>query len=164
MPDEGNTQDPDTLDPGPEQGPVLSQRLDQLFQMKRAAGQKLTNNEVAEQVRQQHPGVRVSGAYLSALRAGKRGNPSPELLVALAEFFDVAPGYFLDRAHSGRIAEQLDMLEGLRKAGIRGIAMRAVGLSDESLEAVTSVLDQVRKLQGLPPVHEDAEDDSTQQK
>ncbi|MCQ8834850.1 helix-turn-helix domain-containing protein [Streptomyces malaysiensis] len=164
MPDEGNTQDPGTPGTADDQAPVLSQRLDRLFRMNQTAGQKLTNNEVAEQVRQRHPGLRVSGAYLSALRAGTRVNPSPELLVALAEYFGVPPGYFLDRDESGRITEQLEMLEGMRNAGIRGIAMRAVGLSNENLEAVASVLDQIRKLQGLPPVHEEAEDDPTGQK
>ncbi|ATY16623.1 XRE family transcriptional regulator [Amycolatopsis sp. AA4] len=132
--------------------------------MNRTAGKKLTNNAVAEEIRERHPGLRVSGAYLSALRAGKRVNPSPELLVALAEYFGVTPGYFLDRDESDRIAEQLEMLEGMRDAGIRGIAMRAIGLSSENLEAVTSVLDQVRKLQGLPPVDEEAGDDPTGQK
>lgn len=164
MPDEGNTHDPGTRDSTDGQAPVLSQRLDHLIRMNRAAGQKLTNSEVAEQVRQRNPGIRVSGAYLSALRAGKRVNPSPELLVALADYFGVAPGYFLDRDESDRITEQLEMLEGMRNAGVRGIAMRALGLSDENLEAVASVLDQVRKLQGLPPVQEEAEDDPTHQK
>lgn len=158
MPDKGTTQDPGTAGPEHEHAPVLAQRLDHLFRMHQSAGQKkLTNNEVAEQVRQRHPGLRVSGAYLSALRAGKRVNPSPELLVALAEHFGVAPGYFLDPDQSDRITAQLEMLEEMRNAGIRGIAMRAVGLSSENLQAVTSVLDQVRKLQGLPPVGEDTE-------
>lgn len=157
VPDEGNTHD----HAAEGQASVLSQRLDRLFRMNRDAGRKLTNAEVAEHLRKRHPGIRVSGAYLSALRAGKRANPSPDLLVALAELFGVAPGYFLDPDESDRITAQLEMLEGMRDAGIRGIALRAVGLSHENLEAVTSVLDQVRKLQGLPPVHEDAADDPT---
>jgi len=36
----------------------------------------------------------------------------------------------------------------------RSIAARAVGLPAESLEAVHAVLDQIRKLPGLPPVED----------
>ncbi|BFU47387.1 helix-turn-helix domain-containing protein [Krasilnikovia sp. MM14-A1004] len=139
----------------------LAQRLDQLFRMSRPDARRWTNNEVAEELRSKHPSLRVSGAYLSALRNGKRVNPSPELLVALADFFGVAPGYFLDQEHSDRVTTQLAMLESLRDAGVRGIAMRAIGLPSESLEAITTVLDQVRKLQGLPPVMDNVDHDAS---
>jgi hypothetical protein len=46
------------------------------------------------------------------------------------------------------------MLDELNKAGVRSIALRAVGLPSESLEAVRAVLDQIRKSQGLPPVED----------
>ncbi|WP_224386172.1 helix-turn-helix domain-containing protein [Pseudonocardia sp. ICBG1293] len=134
-----------------EQVSLLGSRLDRLFRM-RSGDKRLTNKVVAAEIQRRRPGLRVSGAYLSALRAGTRVNPSRDLLVALAEYFGVSPSYFLDRDESDRITAQLDTLEELRAAGIRGIAIRAMGLSSENLEAITSVLDQVRKLQGLPPV------------
>jgi hypothetical protein len=42
------------------------------------------------------------------------------------------------------------MLDELHQAGVRSIALRAVGLPPESLAPVRAVLDEIRKLQGLP--------------
>ncbi|MFC4518310.1 MULTISPECIES: helix-turn-helix domain-containing protein [Streptomyces] len=131
---------------------TLAGRLDSLFSRSRPGGRRWTNNEVAVEVKEKHPHVRVSGAYLSALRNGSRTRPSQELLSALAEFFGVSPAYFVDPDHAERVNGQLARLEMLSQAGVRGIALRAVGLGQDSLEAVTAMLDQMRKLQGLPPV------------
>jgi hypothetical protein len=38
----------------------------------------------------------------------------------------------------------------LRDASVKSIALRAVGLSEVSLEAVRSILDQARTIEGLP--------------
>jgi|SRR5882757_9126605 len=131
---------------------VLAERLDGLFRSSRPRGRTWTNDDVAAELKQSHPRLRVSGAYLSALRTGKRERPSPELLDALATFFGVSPAYFYDRDHADQTTRQLAMLDELHQAGVRSIALRAVGLPPESLDAVTAVLDQIRKLQGLPPV------------
>jgi transcriptional regulator with XRE-family HTH domain len=134
--------------------PVLAERLNDLFQTSRPQGRSWTNDDVAAELKKANPGLRVSGAYLSALRTGKRGRPSPELLTALAKFFGVAPAYFFDRDYADQATRQLAMLDELNKAGVRSIALRAVGLPSESLEAVRAVLDQIRKSQGLPPVED----------
>ena len=131
---------------------VLAERLDSLFRSSRPQGRSWTNQEVATELRKRNPALRVSGAYLSALRNGKRERPSYDLLEALAKFFGVAPAYFFDRDYADRTATQLAMLDELHQAGVRSIALRAVGLSPESLEPVRAVLDQIRKLQGLPDV------------
>jgi len=131
---------------------ALAERLDGLFRSSRPQGRTWTNDDVAAELKQSHPRLRVSGAYLSALRTGKRERPSPELLDALATFFGVSPAYFYDRDHADQTTRQLAMLDELHQAGVRSIALRAVGLPPESLDAVTAVLDQIRKLQGLPPV------------
>lgn len=39
-------------------------------------------------------GCRISTPYLSQLRTGVRTNPSPEVVAALAHFFNVHPDYF----------------------------------------------------------------------
>ncbi|MBW5420698.1 helix-turn-helix domain-containing protein [Streptomyces sp. BG9H] len=131
---------------------ALAERLDGLFRKSLPEGRRWTNNEVAEKIKERHPQIRVSGAYLSALRNGSRAHPSQELLAALAEFFGVSAAYFVDPDHAERVDAQLAGLEMLKQAGVRGVALRAVGLQQDSLEAITAVLDQVRKLQGLPPV------------
>lgn len=44
----------------------------------------------------------------------------------------------------------LDALNRFEEAGVTGIAMRAVGLSERGLNAAMTMLDQVRRLEGLP--------------
>ncbi|MFI9648071.1 helix-turn-helix domain-containing protein [Streptomyces sp. NPDC052040] len=133
---------------------LLAERLDRLFRSSRPEGRPWTNDEVAARLKQANPKLRVSGAYLSALRNGKRERPSPELLAALARFFGVKSAYFFDQGSADQALNQLAMLDELHQAGVRSIALRAAGLPPESLTAVMSVLDEIRKLQGLPPVEE----------
>ncbi|MEU3711087.1 helix-turn-helix domain-containing protein [Streptomyces catenulae] len=133
---------------------VLAERLNTLFRTSRPRGRNWSNREVAEEVKRINPGLKVSGAYLSALRTGQRSNPSTGLLSALAQFFGVSPAYFVDPDHADRVDSQLAALNELSQAGVRDVALRVVGLPPESLAAITAVIDQVRKLQGLPPVEE----------
>jgi transcriptional regulator with XRE-family HTH domain len=123
--------------------------------LSRPQGRPWTNDEVAAEIKKSAPTVKVSGAYLSAIRNGKRLQPSHDLLIALAKFFGVAPAYFFDPDGADRISRQLAALDELRQAGVRSIALRAIGLPTDSMDAVTAVLDQMRKLQGLPPVPEE---------
>jgi transcriptional regulator with XRE-family HTH domain len=140
---------------GRDGGSVLADRLDALFRTSKPENRRWTNDEVAEAVKKASPDLKVSGAYLSALRTGKRVRPSPELQVALAKFFGVSPAYFFDPDHASHVDAQLAVLDDLRQAGVRAVALRAVGLPKNSLDAITAVLDQIRKQQGLPPVQED---------
>ncbi|MFJ5532615.1 XRE family transcriptional regulator [Streptomyces sp. NPDC093261] len=133
---------------------VLAERLDSLFRSSRPEGRPWTNDEVAARLKEANPKLRVSGAYLSALRNGKRERPSHELLMALAQFFGVQYAYFFDQTYADQALAQLALLDELHQAGVRSIALRAAGLPPESLNAVMSVLDEIRKLQGLPPVEE----------
>lgn len=137
-----------------EGGPVLAERLDALFRTSRPGGRSWPNGEVATELKKTNPGLRVSGAYLSALRTGKRVHPSPDLLAALARFFGVSIAYFFDPDHADRVRSQLAALDELRQAGVRAVTLRAVGLPSESLEAITAILDELRRQQGLPPVKE----------
>lgn len=141
--------------PGDRGGSMLADRLDELFTLSRPQGRQWTNSEVAAEIRKADPDIKVSGAYLSALRSGARKNPSRVLLEALAGFFGVSPAYFFDSAHADRVNQQLAALDEIRQAGVRSIALRAIGLPAESLSAMAAVLDQMRKLQGLPPVREE---------
>ena len=128
----------------------LAAQLDRLIRSSRRDGRRWTNDEIAEQLKERHPQLRLSGAYLSAIRTGKRRRPAPELLSALAEFFGVPVAYFHDPAYAARIDAQLALLNEFHDSEIRSIALRAVGLPVESLAAVSAVLDQLRKQQGLP--------------
>ncbi|MGW5054001.1 helix-turn-helix domain-containing protein [Actinokineospora sp. NPDC004072] len=136
-------------------GPTpLTSRLDRLFRISRPHGRQWSNAEVAAEIKKANPDLRVSGAYLSMLRTGKRTSPSTDLLLALARFFGVNPSYFFDDedGQGERVRRQLEQLEMLRERGVVGIAQRAVGLPQSNLDLIIAMLDQARRQQGLPPV------------
>jgi ESX-1-secreted protein regulator len=132
--------------------PTLATRLDDLFRTARPRGRKWTNAEVAAELKAESPELKVGAVYLSQLRTGKRMNPSQELLAALARFFGVSIGYFFDEKVAESVLTELSTLEAMRQAGVRAVAMRAIGLPEESLQAITAILDQYRQMQHLPPV------------
>jgi transcriptional regulator with XRE-family HTH domain len=132
--------------------PLLAVRLDDLFRTVRPKGRHWTNAEVAEELKLANPELKVGGVYLSQLRTGKRANPTPELLAALARFFGVSVAYFFDDQVAESVLNQVAAIEALRQAGVRAVAMRAAGMKKENLQAITAIMDQYRAMQGLPPV------------
>jgi transcriptional regulator with XRE-family HTH domain len=126
---------------------LLADRLNRLFEDVRPegrAGRRWTNDEVATAVKAAAPDIRVSGAYLSALRTGAKRRPSTELLAALAKFFGVSVDYFVGgQSHTDAEAELARVAENL---GVRRLALRALELSPEGLAAVTKIIEQVIEL------------------
>ncbi|MDX2390794.1 MULTISPECIES: helix-turn-helix domain-containing protein [unclassified Streptomyces] len=134
--------------------PLLALRLDDLFRTVRPGGRRWTNAEVADALKRADPELRVGGVYLSQLRTGSRSNPSPDLLAALARFFGVSVAHFFDEAASGEARGGSTVADALRQAGVRAVVMRADGMREENLRAVTDLMDRYRRIQGLPPVTE----------
>ncbi|GLE59022.1 hypothetical protein NJBCHELONAE_43330 [Mycobacteroides chelonae] len=132
--------------------PDLAAKLNTLFDTMHPDGQKPdTNEKVVEALAQK--GVRVSAAYLGQIRAGKKKNISADLLVALAEYFGLkSASYLVDRGPHPDIEKEFDALRLFRDKKIRAIATRVSGLSDQSLGNVEAILDQIREIQGLPPI------------
>ncbi|MBN3932592.1 XRE family transcriptional regulator [Streptomyces verrucosisporus] len=125
---------------------TLAERLDRLFDTVRPEGSKgrrYTNEEVATAVKRADPGVRVGGAYLSALRKGTKKNPSTELLGALARFFGVPASYFLDERAAARTDAEIELAKVAHNMGVRKLALRALELSPEGLAAVTRIVEHV---------------------
>ncbi|MCM6778551.1 hypothetical protein NDR87_34220 [Nocardia sp. CDC159] len=113
------------------QAPALNDRLRRLFDDIRPAGRhgrRYTDDQVAAAVRAAHPEIRISGAYLSALRTGGATDPTPEVLTALAEFFGVRPGYFADPAIADETDAEIALARILAEMGVRQIALRAARL------------------------------------
>lgn len=83
-------------------------------------------------------GYSISGPYLSQLRTGVRTNPSDEIIVALANYFRVAPDYFFAIPQSGDRAqvqqENADIVDSLVDPIMRRSLVAANRLSAESLE------------------------------
>lgn len=132
----------------------LSVRLDRLFRGPRADGRAWTNDQVAAELKRRNPGLRVTGGYLSALRNGGKSHPSIELQQGLADFFGVPITYFTSATVDADLAEQTATAALMQQTGVRAIALRAIGVQEESLATIAAVLDNIRALQGLPPVEE----------
>ncbi|MFD7162486.1 hypothetical protein [Streptomyces violascens] len=130
----------------------LDQRLNELIaalypdERKRPGYAKL-----AAEIRQTTGGA-ISGTYLWELATGKKRNVTLEQLDVLAEFFGVPPEYFLNEEVADRVNAQLKLATALRDARVRNLALRADGLSTESLDALLAMVSEARKLQQLSPV------------
>ena len=127
---------------------TLAGKLDRLFRTVRSPkGTEFSYEEVASAIRDR--GVMISHTYIWQLRKGVRDNPTKRHLEALAEFFGVSAAYFLDGDAARRIDEQLELLAALRDNAVRQVALRAVGLSGPSLDAIHGMIEHARQIEGL---------------
>jgi len=127
---------------------TLAGKLDRLFRTVRSPkGGEFSYEEVASAIRDH--GVTISHTYIWQLRKGVRDNPTKRHLEALAEFFGVSAAYFLDGDAAQRIDEQLELLAALRDNAVRQVALRAVGLSRPSLDAIHGMIEHARQIEGL---------------
>lgn len=129
---------------------TMAEKVDRLFRTihPRDRGE-YSFEEVAAAIRGRG-GPTVSATYLWQLRKGLRDNPTKKHLEALADFFGVSPAYFFDDEAAERIDAELDVLAALRDASVRQIALRAFGLSPQSLDTIADMVERVRQLEGLP--------------
>jgi transcriptional regulator with XRE-family HTH domain len=139
----------------------LADKLNHLFETVRGPGQKpYSNHQVADAINKRsavHGGPTIDHSYIARLRSGGRGKPSFEVIEALAGFFGVKVDYFSDEDVTQRIDAQLALVAALRDSGVQDIALRAAGLSAQGLSTITAIIDQVRKLEGLPADGESTE-------
>jgi transcriptional regulator with XRE-family HTH domain len=122
---------------------TLPAKVDYLFRHVHPAGRRpFTHPEVAA-------ATGLSTGLLSALRTGKNTNPTKDTLERLARFFGVPVAFFFDDQTSDQIAAQIALAALVRDARIAHAAARMVGLSPDSLQAVTALTEQLRKIEGL---------------
>ncbi|MCL5108049.1 MAG: helix-turn-helix domain-containing protein [Chloroflexi bacterium] len=128
---------------------TMAEKVDRLFRTIHPRDrEEYSFEDVAAAIRSRG-GPTVSATYLWQLRKGLRDNPTKKHLEALADFFGVSPAYFFDDTAAARIDAELDLLAALRDASVRQIALRAFGLSPESLATIASMVERVRQLEGL---------------
>lgn len=132
--------------PGPRRS--VAEKLEHLFRTVSGPRGEYSLEEVATGIRERG-GPTVSASYIWQLRKGVKDNPTKKHIEALADFFGVPASYFFDDDAAGRIEAELEMLAALRDAGVRRVAMRAVGLSPQSLEAIQTIIESVRQVEGL---------------
>ncbi|MDX3639993.1 hypothetical protein [Streptomyces sp. MB09-02B] len=116
---------------------------------------------LAKEIRETTGGA-LSGTYLWELASGRKHNVTLEQLDVLAEFFGVPPEYFLNEEVTERVNSQLRLAAALRATKVRSLALRAEGLSEESLDALLTMVNQARTLQGLPLVEDQDPDERGQ--
>ncbi|MCQ4046555.1 hypothetical protein ACFOSC_20170 [Streptantibioticus rubrisoli] len=107
--------------------------------------------KLAAQIRQSTGGT-ISATYLWELATGKKRNVTLEQLDVLAEFFGVPPEYFFDDDVAERVSAQLKLASALRNARVRNLALRAEGLSPETLDALLTMVTEARRIQRLPDI------------
>jgi transcriptional regulator with XRE-family HTH domain len=137
---------------GPEAGSELAAKLNKLFEVMRKPTAPALSNAAAAAAITAQTGVSISPAYLWQLRNGMKTNPTVQHLRAIADFFGVPASYLIDRDNNSKIEAQLELLQALRDSGVRDLAMRASGLTPETISSLAAMIDQARKLEQLPPM------------
>jgi transcriptional regulator with XRE-family HTH domain len=99
----------------------------------------------------------LSTGVLSALRSGRNLNPTKDTMERLARFFGVPVAFFFDDQTTDQVAGQIGLAAVLRDAGIARAAARLVGLSEQSVEAITMLAEQLRRVEGLDVSSKDGE-------
>lgn len=136
---------------------VIAERLDRLFAEVHPLGRPYTLKEAVAGINDKAGEPLVSVQYLSQLRKGDRRRPSLEVLQAIAAWFGVRVTYFTDDDVARRTDEELRTLALMRDTGVRSVAFRAAGISQQSLDMVRTLLEKIRAAEGLPPTSGDDE-------
>ncbi|MGW7436029.1 helix-turn-helix domain-containing protein [Streptomyces sp. NPDC054849] len=135
-----------------DQSPTFAQLLDHLFREVHPPSRgPYTYAEVAEGIRKAATGEGrgVTASAIQQLRTGTKRNPTRHTIKALADFFGVPAGYFVDSAAAERTKAEIGLLAAMRDQDVRKVALRANGLSVDSLKMLSTVIEQARKLEGL---------------
>lgn len=130
----------------------LSIKLNKLFDTMRKPSDPPLSNAAAADAITRKTGTPISAAYLWQLRTGVKTNPTVTHLRAIAQFFGVAPSYLVDPGIDPDIDAQLNLLQAMRDAGVRDLAMRASGLTPQAINSLRAMVDHARQLEQLPPV------------
>ncbi|MCA2225170.1 helix-turn-helix domain-containing protein [Nonomuraea aurantiaca] len=133
---------------------TLADKLNRLFQTVRRQGDAEYSNVAVAEAISKGQDVQISHTYIWQLRTGRRVNPTIMHLTALATFFGVPVAYFLNDAETAKIDKDLELLAGMRKAGVTHIALRSAELTQGSRAAIIEMVNQLWKLEN--PSDEDA--------
>lgn len=121
---------------------VVAQRLSRLFEVCQPLGRRYTLHEVVSGVNEAAGRELISVQYLSQLRKGTRADPSYAKLAGIARFFGVSVDYFGDDEAYHRSEEELRLLNALRNAGVRSLALCAADLSDRDLAVIAEIVER----------------------
>jgi transcriptional regulator with XRE-family HTH domain len=128
---------------------TLAQKLDHLFLTVHPKNRgPYSYEEVATGI-ERAGGPTISASYIWSLRTGKKDNPTMKHMEALAGFFGIPPAYFFNDESAERITAELSLLASMRDNQVRDVALRASGLSTETLKTIQGFIERARDLEGL---------------
>src|ERR1700722_15609692 len=129
---------------------LFAKRLDRLFRTVHPKDRRpYTPAEAADAINKTAGERIVSGTYLWLLRTGQRDNPTMKHPIAISRFFGVPPTYFFPDDAMQADAVPANLAAALSDDKVREMALRAAGLSDRSLQAITDMIDSARTVEGL---------------
>lgn len=151
----------------PGAGRTIADKLDHLIRVVHPAGRgPLSYMEIAEAIKEKAgpAGPTVSHATIQKIRKGEITDPKISTLTVIAGFFGVPVTYFFDDDVTERVDAKIDKIKyrvklnraerdlvaALGDNDVRDVAVRMNGLSVASLHAIRGVIEQARRLEGLP--------------
>ncbi|WP_113719762.1 hypothetical protein [Arthrobacter dokdonensis] len=127
---------------------IVAQKIELLLDVMRARGHEPANfAEIQKEMAKR--GVKLSRTRWFRIRKGSSdGRPTPDLLRALADYFDVDANYLLQRDGqiSARVEAELNLLNALKLMNVSDVGARTVGdLTPEALNEIAAAINQFRK-------------------
>ncbi|MEV7989596.1 hypothetical protein [Micromonospora sp. NPDC085948] len=133
----------------PPSGPspaLISERLQGLY-VKHRPNHVYTDAEVADALKAK--GLRISAENIRKLRIGAHDNPTASTLTALAEFFGVGAGYFLDPAPVNAkvqvMTRSIEQLSDGAREGIDAIIQSTLRMEQAARESAQLGAEQARR-------------------
>ncbi|WP_216216545.1 helix-turn-helix domain-containing protein [Amycolatopsis aidingensis] len=125
------------------EGRSLAQKLDHLLTVVHPADRGPYSYEEVAQAIKAKDGPTISAAYIWQLRKGLRDNPTKHHLEALADFFGVPVAYFFDDEQAQLIDGEIEVLQAMRDAEVRDVALRTMKLSPEARRSVVNIISEL---------------------
>lgn len=158
-------------------GRTIAEKLDHLIRTVHPAERgPLSYMEIAESIKVKagSEGSTISHATIQKIRKGEITDPKVSTLTVIAEFFGVPVTYFFDDEVAERVDAKIakvkqrielskvekELVDALGDGHVRDVAVRMNGLSAASLQAIRGVIDQARRLEGLPESPDSSREES----
>ncbi|MFH9660952.1 hypothetical protein ACH4NF_20720 [Streptomyces sp. NPDC017248] len=135
------------------EGQRLAARLEYLFAHVQPLGRRHTLQEVVDGIKadEEPGGTSLSVGRLSMLMNGKAPNPTIGTLRALAAFFGVPVGYFVDDAVADQTTARLALITAMRNNDVKAVALRAAAVATLSARGLDVVRGLVEQAAEQPP-------------
>lgn len=131
-------------------GATMAARIDRIIAAsKDEQGRPLTNARLAEMMRED--GYPAQAGYIGELRRGVKTNPTMAFMQGFARALKVPLSMLMsdDLDAQNHVASALELQQALQESGVSTLALRAQGLSPQSMRAIQDMLTHLRSIEGL---------------